>query len=259
MSVLIRVPLVVEHLHTLAGYFTDGPSMAAVYGLVSHLEREADVPVSAFGLVVDRYVSYLGEYVKTSMDLPAKNKQDEMPAITGYRRGDLQGALYLKTDGLDTFELEDVVKDLTCAINAARFQGGLVSEFIGGDEHPIQYAAVADGLSLARFMRKHEKPLACAYLSKHLRQSVSGDALLDAYAEALAASSRVVLMCNGYVEVGMEGAHRIAEPNFTLAELVEMYRTDKLGPEELDDFEKRFFWQFDSALKAAHPEFYVVS
>lgn len=258
MSVVIRVPLVAEHIHTLAGYFTDGPSMAAVYGLVSHLEREACVPVFGFGLVVESYVSHIGEYVKTSMDLPSKAEQSESPAITGHRHGDFKGALYLKTQSFDTFEMECIVKDLTRAVNAARFQGGLISEFIGSEEQPLRYAAIADAQDLSRFLREHEKPVSCAYLSKHLNQAISGDALIEAYAAELASSSRTTLMCNGYVEVGSEGGHRIAEPNYTLAELVEAYKVDSMTKEDLADFEKRFFWKFDADLRKDYPEFYVV-
>lgn len=271
--VLIRIPLTVDDFHALAGYYTAGPSMAAIYGFVSHLEREASqdfaVNFEKFGFLLDTYTARLGEQVKTSYDVLPKAKQAGDTVISGYRYASLTGSLYIlmPADGFTTEDINNVLDLLARAVNRARFQGGHIRNMLTAnpaDKQSITFTPVTSPDDVvARLLNTTdnavERKSAKLYLSKHLPDACDKDTLLDAFAEHLA-EYKYVLVCNGYVEVGevFDSAgqpHAVAEPCFTLAELMPLSALPQLTYSEQAEVISRFFWTFDEELRAKDPRY----
>jgi hypothetical protein len=258
MSTLIRIPLVVEDMNTVAGYGTNGPSLAAMYGLVSNLAKLARIPVARFGLVVQRYDPRLEEWVKIATDGSSKARQrDGSMPLNGWRKADMVAALYLEVSDTGECDEDEVRIRFDNAINMSRVQGGNLSAAIGDEEHPIVLRTVEFETDVTAFISECEKPLSYAYLSKHLQPGVTQEALIPEYAKALQAPN-VMLVCNGYVGVGEADGQLIAEPSFTLAELTRMYSLRSLDYDGHLDFVSRFFWAFDKETLTQAPNHFVV-
>lgn len=260
MKLVIRIPLVVQNMHALAGFYTDGPSMMAVYGLVSNLEREAQFEAKGFGLVVEKYASSLTSHLKTGSDPDPKPKQGKMLSMTGYRHADLVAALYLELDALESDAAEDLVDRLADAVNASRFQGGHIIEWVAADStqaQGIRFKSIQDELDLADFIFESERPLSTVYASSHLDTPMSGDALLDAFAEALLSKDNY-LVCNGYAVAGeavdSQGNHHlIADPTYTLVHGIPAHKLKKVEMAGQEAFLQNFFWSFDADAHTRNP------
>jgi hypothetical protein len=264
MNLMIRIPLPVENLNALAGFYTDGPSMMALYGLVSQLESDAQVTVSRFGLVVEEYESRLHESLVSGLDATERLKQRSgSTSQTGYRYANMRAALYLETDAdaLDgEAELLELLSCLELSINACRVQGGNLVEYISADPKMpvrIETALIRTDADRVAFLFKHEKPLSTLYLSKHLPNALRGDALVDAFADALVRKD-VLMVCHGYIKVGsVQDAYgqsqNIGEPSYTLVEPLQMYALRKLEVADQAAALTRFFWSFDQERHAANP------
>ena len=251
MNPVIRIPLTVTGLHALAGYFTNGPTVAAMYGLVAHLERETGVPMVEFGFTVKHYDSRLTEYLKLS----ERTGSSVVTSMTGYRQADAELVLFAMLPDDFAVESEHLV-DIADAVNRSRVQGGMISEIVTPADLKVFVSDTEQ--DFLTDLAKSEEALSRLYLSTVAPAGLSGDALLDYYADALVEDS-TVLMCNGYVQVGeLEGA-RIAEPNFTLAELIPAYKLKEVSIRQADELVQRFFWKFDSELNQAHPDFFVIN
>lgn len=267
MSTVIRIPLPVQQMHALAGYFTDGPSLMALYGLVSRLEQTAEIAVHRFGLVLEEYESkvWLKESVVTGFDAIAPNKQtaDGRP-MTGYRHADMIASLYLETDELDPFEQEDVLERIAFQVNMLRVQGGNIAQHICADPKN-RYGVRAEGVDtpeeLANFIIKSEKPVSKLYLSRHLPEALQGDALLEAYAEALSRKD-MLMVCNGYRQVGEVldgfGQHqRIGDNVYTLAQAISVHHL-KAAPDK-SALLQGFFWSFDQEEHETNPTQFIIT
>lgn len=269
MSLVIRIPLPVEQMTALAGYFTDGPNFMALYGLVSQLEKDADFRAHRFGLVLEQYASTVrnGEFVMTSFDVVEPAKQSKgVRSMLGFRYAEMVASLYLETAEFD--ELDDqqrLVKDLVAAVNRARVQGGLITEYIRSDPAErwgIKCQRVDDAEDLLGFILKHEKAISKVYLSHHLPQALDGPALLAAYAEALS-NKDTLLVCNGYRQIGQvvdcyQEPQRLADGVFTLAQALPLYRLKKASLAERAQLLDRFFWSFDAAEYAQNPHHFFL-
>ena len=251
MNPIIRIPLTVTGLHALAGFFTNGPTVAAMYGLVAHLERETGVPMPGFGFSVKHYDARLDEYLK----LAERDGTSVKPLVTGYRLADAELALFAMVP--EDFEIEsEHLLAIADVVNRSRVQGGMISEIITPSDLKLFVSDTEQ--DFVTDIVKTDEALNRLYLSTVAPAGLSGDALLDYYADALVDESKV-LMCNGYVQVGdLEGA-RIAEPSFTLAELIPVYKLKEMSTSQADELVKRFFWKFDSELNQAHPDFFVIN
>lgn len=271
-KLLIRLPLMVEDFNALAGYYTAGPSMAALHGLVSHIEREVSAEFGAvafdqFGLLLDSYTSRLGEHLKTGYDVIPAEKQRQQGGQSGYRYASLSGAVYLtlSEEGLSLSDVPELLAAMAKAVNRTRFQGGKLIRWVSAEPNDpcaITFAPVADEQEALKFILSSERKSAQLYLSKHLPEACNGEAMLDAFAEHLTAATHV-LMCNGYVEVGQlvdkDGvAHTAAEPCFTLAEQVPLFQIQRATPDEQDEAISRFFWSFDEALREQDPRYFTI-
>lgn len=271
MNLLIRIPLPVQQMTALAGYFTDGPNMMALYGLVSQLEEEAEFEATGFGLVMESYASkvYTGEYVTTGLDAMAKGKQaDGSRSMLGFRYADMTAALYLEVDAQDWDEHDraDLVQAVAHAVNRARMQGGNVVEHISADPKDrwgVKSQLVSDSEDLYAFIAQHEKAISKVYLSCHQPQALAGDALLDAYARALTEKDKL-LVCNGYRQVGqvqdaLGNSQRIGDSVYTLAQAVPVYQLKDKRPSEREALLNRFFWSFDTAENARNPLHFILN
>lgn len=260
MKLVIRIPLVVQNMHALAGFYTDGPSMMAVYGLVSNLEREAQFEAKGFGLVVEKYASSLTTHVKPSADPFHKAKQCQTLPMSGYRHADLDAAIYLELDALESEEAEALVNRIATAANASRLQGGHIVEWVESDttqDQCIRIKSIQDELDLADFIFECERPLSTVYVSRHLSTPVSGDALLDAFAEALLSKDNY-LVCNGYSVAGeavdpQGNHHLIADPTYTLMQGISVHALKKVDMAEQEALLKNFFWTFDADSHSHNP------
>lgn len=250
MTTLVRVPLQVTQLHALAGYLTDGPSLAALYGFVSGLERAAKVSIPRFGLIVEKYKSTLRENLKVGMDsLPAGLAQKEPPPLTAYRYANANLVVYLELTDFDISDLEAILEDLIIAINKSRFQGGNLNHI---QTKQITVISGDPGAELLSKVYELEKPLSQLYTHRLLVPKAGID-LLDQYAEAITEDPATVLICNGYVRVGDVEGNIIAEPSFTLANIIKAYTLKHLSVSELDKKYDSFMWQFDTLLHTSNP------
>lgn len=267
MSTVIRIPLPVQQMHALAGYFTDGPSMMALYGLVSRLEQATGIVVHRFGLVLEAYEStvWRKESVVTGFDAIAPGKQaaDGRP-MTGYRHADMIAALYLETNDLDAFEQDAQLEQVAFQANMLRVQGGNIAQHICADPKN-RYGVRAEGVDtpeeLASFIIKSEKPISKLYLSRHLPEALQGDALLDAYAEALSRKD-MLLVCNGYRQVGEVldsfGQHqRIGDNVYTLAQVRSVHLLKAAS--DKGAFLQGFFWSFDQKEHETNPNQFIIT
>lgn len=260
MKLVIRIPLVVQNLHALAGFYTDGPSMMAAYGLVSHLERDAQFEATGFGLVVEKYVSSLTTHLRASADPFHKSKQCQTLPMSGYRHADLVAALYVEVGALESDAAEDLVVRIADAVNASRFQGGHIIEWVEADstqEMGIRFKSIQDELDLAEFILESERPLSTVYASRHLDTPLSGDALLDAFAEALLSKDNY-LVCNGYAVAGeavdsQGNNHLIADPTYTLVHGIPVHKLKKVEMAGQEAFLQNFFWSFDADAHTRNP------
>lgn len=257
MTTVIRIPLPVHNLHALAGFYTDGPSFAALAGLVARLDLEADLGIKRFGLVVEHYASRLNENVKTGTDGLSGGDRKKDIAITPYRYAEMMAALYVETDDFLPFEMDEVFSDISNVVSALRVQGGPVADFIGDKRYPLHYKQIAHAGDLHQFVVAHERPLSYAYLTRHLSSTATGSALVDEYAKVLSEERSAVLVCNGYLKVGELEGHTLAETNYTLATLMQVYQMKKQGAEAIAEFERTFFWQFDADALTHHNLFIV--
>lgn len=264
MKLCIRIPLHVHQLNALSGYYTDGPTMTSLHGLVSQLETDAEFVVEGFGLVVETYESRLGEALTTGFDATPKNKQSEcFRPSTGYRYADMRAGLYLSTEELTSEAVQDLVSYLYRSINRCRFQGGSLRPVLpdGPKELQITHALVRDAIDLANFISESERAIASVYLSQHLPVTLQGAALQEAFAQELVYEDRF-LLCNGYVQVGTlpghDTEHAMAEPSFTLAQTIKPYQLAKMEPAEQTESLSRFFWSFDRAEYATNPNHFFI-
>ena len=271
MNLVIRIPLPVQQMTALAGYFTDGPNLMALYGLVSQLEEDAEFEATGFGLVMESYASkvYTGEYVTTGLDAMAKGKQaDGSRSMLGFRYADMSASLYLEVaaQDLDERARAGIVQALAQAVNLARVQGGNVVEHISADpKHRwgIKSQLVSDSEELYAFIAQHEKAISKVYLTCHLPQALEGDALLDAYASALTDKSKL-LICNGYRQVGQVqdtfgNPQRIGDNVYTLAQSVPVYQLKDKRLSEREALLSRFFWSFDTAEHSRNPLHFILN
>lgn len=266
MSTVIRIPLPVQQMHALAGYFTDGPSLMALYGLVSRLEQNANFPVHGFGLVLEEYQSnvWRKEAVLTGLDVVPAQKQTGGRPMTGYRYADMVAALYLETDEVDPFELEALLAQVELEANMSRVQGGNIRQLLMVDsKHRLGIRAedVQTPEDLAKFIIKCEKPISKIYLSRHLPEALQGDALLEAYAHALT-DKDIVLLCNGYRQVGavqdiFGQQQRLGDAVFTLAQTVPVHQL-KREPDKAELLQG-FFWAFDQKEHELNPNHFILT
>lgn len=267
MTMIIRIPLKVENLSALAGFYTDGPSFAAIYGLVSQLELDASFKAHKFGLVVESYESRTNEILTTGLDAinNAGQRATARPS-TGFRYANMAAALYIQADELDDEDRLDLVKELARSINTRRLQGGNLIEFISDDPaDPVHIKAenLQDTPHLAAFIAQHEHPLASIYLSAHLPDALEGDQLIEAYAEQLMKKD-TLMVCNGYIHVGSinnqigEPQH-IGEPSYTLAKTLPVYELKKQSSAEQEQALKSFFWSFDVQLHKANITHFLIT
>lgn len=271
MNLIIRIPLPVQQMTALAGYFTDGPNMMALYGLVSQLELDADLEVLRFGLVLEGYASkvYTGEYVTTGLDAMAKGKQaDGSRSMLGFRYADMTAALYLEVDARDMDEHDrmDIVESLAQAVNRTRVQGGNLVEHISAnskDRWGVKSQLVSDSEELYAFIAAHEKAISKLYLSCHLPHPLDGDVLLSIYARALTQKDKL-LVCNGYRQVGqvqdaLGNLQRIGDSVYTLAQAVPVHQLKHQRPSKRESLLHRFFWSFDTAENARNPHHFILN
>lgn len=267
MSLLIRIPFTVENMHALSGYFTDGPSMMAFNGLVAQLEDDAQFEVSRFGLVVESYEARHAEVLTTSLDATTKLKQkDGFRAGTGYRYANMRAALYIETQELSSEDLTDLLQCIEVSLNSKRLQGGNLFDYIAADAAaPVHLSIeqVSSPADWAAFVSKHEKPLSTLYLTSHLKEAYEGDALIEAYAQALM-HKHMLLVCNGYVQVGSMvdragQTQNIGEPSFTLVETLQVYQLRKMTADQTAEAFPRFFWSFDHALNDKNPNHFILT
>lgn len=267
MNLIIRIPLPVDNLSALAGFYTDGPSMMSLYGLVSQLEEDARFAVTRFGLAVEAYEARHAESLTTGLDLLERGKQREaVRPSTGYRYANIKAALYLETEAIDGDDLQDLLQCIEASVNARRVQGGNLVEYVSADpSEPVHMATaiVRTAGDAVAFIAKHEKPLTALYLSAHLPAALQGYELVEAYAEALTRKD-TLMVCHGYVQVGSvqdaAGQPRlIAEPSYTLVETVQVHALKKLEYTEQSAALTRFFWSFDHKLQNENPAVFLLT
>lgn len=262
MALIIRIPLDVQQLHALAGYYTDGPSLAACYGMTSAIARGAAIPLLGFGLVVERYESRLNECVLAgqSAAFTATDASQSRP-VTGYRYGDAKLALYLATDEVPEYDVEPLLEDVATVVNGLRFQGGVLTQLISagnGEGLPLTASVITDSFELAKMLAK-EAPLAQAYLKNaHTLKASDSTSLVERYADVLVDDDQAILLCSGYVQVGVVDGQRVVEPTYTVGRLQPCYLLRKVEavPVQLYD---DFFWRFDAALHASATPYFCVS
>lgn len=267
MSILIRIPLVVENMSALAGYFTDGPNLAALRGLVSQLEDDAQFVAHRFGFVLESYEARHSEKLTTGLDATAKKNQSEgVRSGTGYRYANLRAALYLETDELGSEDLQDLLLCLEISLNGRRFQGGNLLAYVSSDTRDPEHISVStlNGPSdRVAFVVANEKPLSVIYLSNHLPKALLGDELIEAFAQALVQKNNL-MVCNGYVQVGacvdsFGQPQYLGEPSFTLAQALPVHELRKMDSEQQRSVFKRFFWAFDHALNEKSPTHFIIT
>ncbi|MBU9200172.1 hypothetical protein KTD31_01975 [Burkholderia multivorans] len=261
MSLVIRVPLAVESMNAVAGFYTEGPSLMALFGFISQLELDAKFKVNRFGLVIEDYAARLSAKLTTSMDLAKRGDQSAgKRSEVSYRYADLRAALYLEIEDDLGPDLPYLLEDIEAAINRLRVQGGALAEYVSANPdapYGLQVATVQDDSDLVAFVSKNENALSILYLSKHLSRELSGEQLVEAYAEELLNRS-TLMACHGYFIVGsvfdVSGAARqVGEPSYTLVEAFPVHRLKKLSPAEVSAKLGRFFWSFDAANYAENP------
>jgi len=262
MALIIRIPLEVQQLNALAGYYTDGPSLAAGYGLASSIAREANIPLSGFGFVVERYESRLTEYILPGQSAAfSAADASQNRSVTGYRYGDAKLALYLETDEVPDYDLEPILEAVADAVNGLRFQGGVLTQLVSagaGEGLRLSSRVVDSDYDLADMLGE-EAPLAQAYLKNGAALDAQGNrSLVERYADVLAGDDWAILLCSGYVQVGVVDGQRIVEPTYTVGRLQPCYllRKDDSCPMGLYD---NFFWRFDAALNALSTPYFCVS
>lgn len=262
MALIIRIPLDVQQLHALAGYYTDGPSLAACYGLASSIAHGAKIPLIGFGLVVERYESRLNECVLAGQSAAFTATDATQPRpVTGYRYGDAKLALYIETEEVPDYDVEPLLDDIAAEVNGLRFQGGALVQLVSAgnvEGLSLSAAVVSDGFELARMLGK-EAPLAQAYLKNAAALADSGNqSLVQRYADVLAKDDQAILLCSGYVQAGVVGGQRVVEPTYTVGRLQPCYvlRKDEAIPAGLYD---DFFWRFDAELYASATPYFCVS
>lgn len=269
MSLVIRIPLQVQNLSALAGYFTDGPNFMALYGLVSQLETDANFCVERFGLVMESYASkvYSNELVTTGLDVLARSKQSQgARSLLGFRYADMTAALYLQTESLDDEDKSDLLKSLVLSVNRCRVQGGNLVEHVNTNETDrwgLRTFEMSHPEDLFDFLGKNESAISKLYLSRHLAQELLGEELLDAYAAALVEKS-TLMVCNGYRQVGTvrdaQGQlQRIADGVYTLAQSMSVYELKALSLAERAATLNRFFWSFDREEHSRNPNNFILS
>jgi len=264
MKLCIRIPLQVLQLNALSGYYTDGPTLTSLHGLVSQLETDAEFVAEGFGLVVETYEARLGESITTGFDATPREKQSMcFRPSTGYRYANMRAGLYLSTEALCSEDVQDLVGSLYRSINRCRFQGGILRPVMpdGAKDLQITIALVRDAIDLATFISQSEKAIASVYLSQHLPATLHGAALQEAFAQELTYEDRFML-CNGYVKVGtlpgQAAEHAMAEPSFTLARTIKPYQLAKMEPAEQTESLSRFFWSLDQAEYATNPNHFFI-
>lgn len=233
---IYRISISAINCNPLAGFATNGPSMMAIFGMVTAFELKTNYIVDGFGLVLNEYDDRLNQRIKPAMDQELFNKQRGNPSRSAERHADYKVSLYLKTENY--LDIPTVVE----AFNQLRLQGGVIDRMITENDISFLEQATEDAL-IEEILREPHK-LGTVYLKTNTDYDTN---VIEKVANLLTdESTENVLMCTGYVvhdkkKLPSGELINIAEPAFTVCELMRVYQLKSKDKFSAD----KFFFEFD--------------